>query len=244
MRGHIFFFGFWAIAGVLVVLFTPLLLLPGRGPAVWAVGVFAKLFRGWLRACGVRINYRGLHHLDGVGPAVFASKHQSYGDGLAHLARNPALAYVIGDHMLRFPVAGLYLKKAEAVVVDDAAGRRAAGAFDEGVARLASDGRPALIFPEGGLTKVGHGKRYRRGVWKLARALERPVVPVATNLGCFWPEQERRLFPGEAVIEFLAPLTPGADSRTFMAELEHVVEARTRALEAEALAQRGAPSPG
>ncbi|MEQ8432793.1 MAG: lysophospholipid acyltransferase family protein [Oceanicaulis sp.] len=244
MRGSIFTYGFWAIAGGLAILCLPLLLLPGRGPAVWAVGVFAQLFRFWLRLCGVRITYRGLHHLDGLGPAIIAAKHQSYGDGLSHLARDSELAYVIGDHMLRFPVAGLYLKKAEAVVVDDAAGKRAAGAFDAGVARLAADGRPALIFPEGGLTKVGRGKRYRRGVWKLARALERPVVPAATNLGCFWPEQERRLHPGEAVIEFLAPLTPGDDSRAFMAELERVVETRTRALEAEALAQRGeTPSP-
>jgi len=242
MRGHIFFYGFWALAGVLAVLCLPVLLLPGRGPAVAAVGLFAKLFRGWLRLCGVRITYRGLHHLSGLGPAVFAAKHQSYGDGLCHLARDPRLAYVIGDHMLRFPVVGLYLKKAEAVVVDDAAGKRAAGAFDDGVARLARDGREALIFPEGGLTEVGSKKRYRRGVWKLARALSRPVVPVATNLGCFWPQQDKRLHPGEAVIEFLTPIQAREDSRAFMAELERVVETRTRALEAEAFtARRPAP---
>ncbi|MEQ8405371.1 MAG: lysophospholipid acyltransferase family protein [Oceanicaulis sp.] len=241
MRGRVFFLGFWALAGGLAVLCLPVLVLPGRGPAVGAIGVFAKLFRGWLRICGVRVTYRGLDHLHGLGPAVFAAKHQSYGDGLCHLARDPALAYVIGDHMLRFPVVGLYLKKAEAVVVDDAAGRRASGAFDEGVERLSRDDRQALIFPEGGLTPVGGKKRYRRGAWKLARALGRPVVPVATNLGCFWPEREARLNPGEAVIEFLPPLTPGPDSRAFMADLEKAVEARTRALEAEAQDVRTRP---
>lgn len=240
MRGAIFFYGFWALAGALAIFCLPLLILPGRGPAVAAIGLFARLFRAWLRLCGVRVVYRGLRHLSGLGPAVFAAKHQSYGDGLCHLARDPELAYVIGDHMLRFPVVGLYLRKAEAVVVDDAAGRRAAGAFEDGAGRLARSGRSALIFPEGGLTRVGEKKRYRRGAWKLARALDRPVVPVATNLGCFWPEQEKRLHTGEAVIEFLAPMTPGADSRTFMADLETAVESRTRALEAEAFRSRDA----
>ncbi len=233
MRAHVFHIGFWALAGVLAIVFAPLLLYPGKGPSVAAIGLFAKLFRSWLKLCGVTLEYRGLEHLDGLGPAIFAAKHQSYGDGLCHLARDYQLAYVIGDHMLRFPLVGLYLKRAEAVVVDDAAGRRAGGALDEGVDQLATNGRSALIFPEGGLSPVGGKRRYRRGVWKLARMLNRPVVPVATNLGCFWPEMEWALTPGHAVIEFLPPLTAGEESRSFMAKLETTVESRTRALEAE-----------
>ncbi len=217
---------------------APVLLIPGRGPTVAVIGLFAKLVRAWLKLCGVTIEYRGLEHLEGVGPAVFASKHQSYGDGLCHIARDRDLAYVIGDHMLRFPLVGTYLKRAEAVVVDDAAGRRAGGAFDEGVDRLNADERSAIIFPEGGLSPVGGKRRYRRGTWKLARSLERPVIPVATNLGCFWPEEEWVLRPGHAVIEFLPPMHPGDDSKTFMTELETRIESRTRALEVEAIQHR------
>ncbi len=240
MRAHVFHIGFWALAGALAIVCAPVLLLPQRGPVVGAIGLFARLFRAWLRLCGVTVEYRGLDHLKGVGPVIFSAKHQSYGDGLCHLARDPDLAYVIGDHMLRFPLVGLYLKRAEAVVVDDAAGRRANGALDEGTERLASDQRSALIFPEGGLSPVGGKRRYRRGVWKLARSLDRPVIPVATNLGCFWPEMEWKLRPGHAVIEFLPPMNPGETSRAFMADLETAVESRTRALEVEA-GRRPAP---
>ncbi|MCP2670449.1 1-acyl-sn-glycerol-3-phosphate acyltransferase [Maricaulaceae bacterium EIL42A08] len=235
MRSHLFHSGFWALATILGIACAPVLLIPGRGPTVAVIGLFAKLVRGWLKLCGVSIEYRGLEHLEGVGPAVFASKHQSYGDGLCHIARDRDLAYVIGDHMLRFPLVGTYLKRAEAVVVDDAAGRRAGGAFDEGVERLNADGRSAIIFPEGGLSPVGGKRRYRRGVWKLARSLERPIIPVATNLGCFWPEEEWVLRPGEAVIEFLPPMHPGDESKTFMSKLENRIESRTRALEVEAI---------
>ena len=237
MRAHIFHIGFWALAGVLAILCAPILFWPARGPSVAAIGVFARLFRGWLRLCGAPVEYRGLNHLEGVGPAIFSAKHQSYGDGLCHLARDPDLAYVIGDHMLRFPLVGLYLQRAEAVVVDDAAGRRAGGALDEGVDRLSKDGRSALIFPEGGLSPLGGKRRYRRGVWKLARALGRPVIPVATNLGCAWPEMEWALHPGPVVIEFLPPLKAGDDAKSFMTRLETAVESRTRALEAEAHAR-------
>jgi len=245
MRAHIFHIGFWAMAGTLALLFAPILLWSSRAPAVAAIGLFAKLFRGWLGLCGAPVEYRGLEHVEGLGPAIFAAKHQSYGDGLCHLARNKDLAYVIGDHMLRFPLVGLYLRRAEAVVVDDAAGRRAGGALDEGVDRLSADGRSALIFPEGGLSPVGGKRRYRRGVWKLARALDRPVIPVATNLGCAWPEMEWALTPRPVVMEFLPPIRAGEDAKAFMTRLETAIESRTRALEAEAHAaarQSSAPS--
>lgn len=238
MRAKIFHTGFWALAGTLAILCAPLLLWPGPRPAQTAIGAFAGLFRGWLRVCGVTVVYRGLEHIPEDQPVVFAAKHQSYGDGLCHLARDPALSYVIGDHMLRFPLVGLYLQRAEAVVVDNDAGRRANGALDEGVARLMRDQRSALIFPEGGLTPVGGGRRFRKGVHRLAQSLDRPVIPVATNLGCFWPEQEPVLYPGMAVIEFLPPVNADTDSRSFMAELQTHVQARTRELEAEAISAR------
>jgi len=237
MRAHIFHTGFWALSGAVAIVCAPVLLIPGRGAVTALIGFYARAFRAWLRVCGVSVEYRGLEHLDAAGPAVIAAKHQSYGDGLCHLARDRELAYVIGDHMLRFPLIGLYLKKAEAVVVDNAGGRRNGGALDEGAERLAAEKRQPLIFPEGGLSPVGAGRRYRRGVHKLAYDLDRPVVPAATNLGCFWPEQEWKLVPGRAVIEFLAPVTPGEDPRAFMTRLETAIESRTRALEADAHAE-------
>ncbi|WP_421859191.1 lysophospholipid acyltransferase family protein [Oceanicaulis sp.] len=238
MRATLFHTGFWTLAGSLAIGCAPLLLWPGRQAAVWAIGAFSKLFRGWLHLCGVQLEYRGLEHIPEDQPVIFAAKHQSYGDGLCHLARDPALAYVIGDHMLRFPLVGLYLKRAGAVVVDNDAGRRANGALDEGVTQLTRDQRSALIFPEGGLTPVGGGRRFRKGVHHLAHVLDRPVIPVATNLGCFWPEQERVLHPGTAVIEFLPPMVTETDSRAFIGALQHRVQDRTRTLEAEALAKR------
>lgn len=234
MRAHIFHTGFWAISALFAIVILPLGLIPTRKPVVTGLWLYTRAITGWLRACGVRIRFDGFDKLKGAEGAVVAAKHQSYADGITLVSQAPDLAYVIGDHMLRFPLIGFILKRAEAVVVDDAAGRRADAisgfGFKAGCERLRRDDRDVLIFPEGGMSAVGRKKRYRRGVFKLYQELERPVFPVATNMGCFWPEQERRLHPGEARIVMLDPIPPGLDQKTFMDRLETAIETKTAEL--------------
>ena len=240
MRAHVFHTGFWAISGLFAIVILPFALPPTRKPVVTGLWLYTRAITGWLRVCGVKIRFEGFEKLNAAAGAVVAAKHQSYADGITLVSQAPDLAYVIGDHMLRFPLVGFILKRAEAVVVDDAAGRRADSisgfGFKAGCDRLRRDDRDVLIFPEGGMSAVGRKKRYRRGVFKLYQELERPVFPVATNMGCFWPEQEWRLHPGEARIVVLDPIPPGLDQKTFMARLEHVIETRTAELVHEARA--------
>ena len=234
LRAHIYHTGFWALSGAMAIAGAPLLILPANRPVTVWIGLYTRIIRSWLGVCGVKTEYRGLENLPD-GPAVFAAKHQSYADGILHVARDERLAYVIGDHMLSFPLVGRFLQKSGAVVVDaNTGGKRAPGAFEAGVERLTGSKRPVLIFPEGGMSLPGQSKRYRRGVLKLAEALDRPVVPVATNLGCFWPKQDWALKPGTAVVEFLPPLMPDGDRTGFMTKLQRCIESRSRALEAEA----------
>ena len=181
-------------------------LLPGRHAVVGGLWVYTRVITGWMRVCGVRLEIRGLEHLKSAGPAVVASKHQSYGDAICLVSRHRQMTYVIGDHLHKFPLIGFILNRAEAVVVDTGNGK--GGRFDAGLERLNETGRDVLIFPEGGLNRPGEKKRYRKGVWKLARELDRPIIPVATNLGLFWPRMDWELNPGRAVIEILPPITP------------------------------------
>ena len=102
----------------------------------------------------------------------------------------------------------------------------------------ALEGRRILIYPEGHLARPGEHFRYRTGVYYMARDFGMPVVPAASNLALFWPQEAWTKTPGTAVLEFLAPIPPGLDKDDFMARLEAAVETRTAELIAEA---RGGP---
>ena len=239
--------GFWAISGVLAVFACPLALFPGRKPGVAGIHLYTRIITGWMAICGLTMRLEGMEKVKAAGGAIVAAKHQSYGDGIALVSHHADLAYVIGDHMLRFPLVGFILKSTEAVVVDDVAGRRANAmsgfGFHDGCDRLRADGRDVLIFPEGGMSAVGRKQRYRRGVYKLYAELGRPVFPVATNLGLFWPEMEWMLHPGQARVEILNPIEPGLDQRAFMARLEEAIETRTAELVRHGRAERESGAP-
>jgi 1-acyl-sn-glycerol-3-phosphate acyltransferase len=104
----------------------------------------------------------------------------------------------------------------------------------DGMAIAKADGRRVLIYPEGHLAPVGYHFRYKSGVWHMAEAMGVPVVPVATNIGVFWQQQEKPKRGGTAVIEFLDPIPPGLPKEEFLARLTDAIETRTAQLVAEA----------
>ena len=92
--------------------------------------------------------------------------------------------------------------------------------------RLSACGR----YPEGHLSKIGTQHRYRKGVYHLYKDFDCPVVPVASNLGQRWNQEDWKKCPGPAAMEFLPPIMPGLDKEAFMAQLEEMIETRSIAL--------------
>jgi len=138
-------------------------------------------------------------------------------------------------HLERFPLVSGILKKLGAIVIDTCGGgEQKASSLANGMARAKADGRRVLIYPEGHLAPVGYHFRYKAGLWHMAEAMGVPVVPVATNLGVFWQQQESPRRTGTAVIEFLDPIPPGLPKDEFLARLTDAIETRTAALVAEA----------
>ncbi len=69
-----------------------------------------------------------------------------------------------------------------------------------------------------------------------------PVVPVATNLGLFWQEEQYEKTPGTAVLEFLPAIQPGMDKESFLNLLRDTIELRSQALISEATGAPWTPS--
>ncbi|MCB2111919.1 MAG: lysophospholipid acyltransferase family protein [Parvularculaceae bacterium] len=245
MRNILFQIAYWLTSVFFAATAAPLILIPSRKPVMIWILAYTRVMQFWMRViAGVRVRVIGRERLPD-GPCIIAAKHQSWGDGIIMFSQFYDLAFVTGDHLEKFPLLGGILKKMGAIVVDNCGGAYArARLVDEELKQAARDNRRILIYPEGHLAPVGERYRYKKGVFHMYSAYGCPAVPVATNLGRHWPQQDWRLKPGEAVIEFLDPIEPGLDKETFMARLEESIERRSLELIGRAAtAELSAPLP-
>jgi len=242
MRSLAFNVAYWILSVLYTLAAAFAALAPGRQAVQWIIRRYVKRMVQAMRAlAGIRIEARGKERLP-TGAFIIAAKHQSWGDGFSVYDQFDDLAFVTGDHLEKFPLLGTVLQKLGAIVVNNCGGHEARKALAQSAALAHQQGRKILIYPEGNLAKVGEKFRYRTGVWHMYRDFDMPVVPLATNLGLFWPQEDFRKTPGTATIEFLEPIPTGLPKAEFMARLEEAVEARTAELVAEATGQPVTPA--
>ena len=234
MQSLPFNIAFWLISIFYTLWAAISALRPGRGAVRRVIKRYVRAMVWAMRTlAGIKIEVRGQQHLP-TGAYILAPKHASYGDGFSIYAQFDDLAFVTGDHLERFPLMKTVLAKVGAIVVDSCGGPEARKALTQSATNAHAEGRKILIYPEGHLAPVGVRFRYRTGVYYMARDFGLPVVPVAINLGLFWPQEDWTKHPGTAVLEFLPPIPHGLDKDEFMARLEAAVEDRTAELVAEA----------
>jgi len=242
MRSFAFAVAYWFLSIAYTLMAVVAALAPGRKATGWIIRRYVRRMVQAMRVlAGIHVQYRGEERLPSGG-FIIAAKHQSWGDGFSVYDRFQDLAFVTGDHLEKFPLLGTVLTKLGAIVVNNCGGHNARAALKARAAEAHAEGRRILIYPEGNLAKVGEKFRYRSGVWHMYRDFDMPVVPVATNLGLFWPQEEFGKRPGVATLEFLDPIPTGLPKDAFMARLEAAVEGQTAKLIAEATGQPATPA--
>lgn len=202
---------------------------------IWERG----LLLGLRLLVGLTYEVRGREHLPAT-PAIIAAKHQSAWETLAFHVIVPEISIGLKDELARIPVFGWYLLRSGAIRIDRGAASKAIRSLIAGAKRATADGLNVLIFPEGTRRPAGAEPDYKPGVAALYAALNVPVVPVALNSGLYWGRRSFIKRPGRIVVEFLPPIPPGLDRRTFMAELQRRTETATNRLVAEAQKQPAA----
>ena len=235
MRAMIFTIVYYLISVIYVLISLPFLAIPGHSTVRAIIKSYTRAMNWNIRiVAGISKEVRGRENLPD-GPFIIAGKHQSWGDGYLVYPEVDDLTFVTGDHLEKLPLVGGILRKLGAIVIDTCGGgERKAASLREGMARAREDGQRILIYPEGHLAPVGYHFRYKPGVWHMQDAMNAPVVPVATNIGVFWQQQESKKTPGTAIIEFLPPIAPGLEKDVFLARLTDAIEDRTAELVAEA----------
>ena len=242
MRSVLFEIAYWCLSVFYGLLTAVLALLPGRGAMTWSLRRYTRrMLQAMHVFAGIKVELKGRERLP-AGAFIIAAKHHSWGDGFVMFANVENLSFVAGDHMERFPLVGPMLRKFGAILVNNCGGPEARKALSESAARAHADGRRILIYPEGHLCKPNEHFRYRTGVYYMSRDFDLPVVPVATNLGLFWQQQDFKKNPGTATIEFLEPIPPGLERGEFLKRLQNVIETRSQELIAMATGEPVRPS--
>lgn len=200
-----------------------------RCQTFWANGVI-YLMRSLVQ---ITLDVRGREHLESAS-AIIASKHQSAWDTLIWHVIVDDPAVVMKRELLWIPFYGWYSLKAEMIPINRGGGASALKAMIRTAQKAAHRQQPIIIFPQGTRTAPGTHEPYQPGVVALYRGLNLPVVPVALNSGLFWPRRSLKRNPGTIVVEFLPPIAPGLDRKTFMTVLEERIETATDTLETEA----------
>jgi len=228
---------FYLSTVVLMLFWLPSLFLGRRG-------LVLELGRQWGRTslwlldkiCGLKHEARGLENIP-EGAVIVAAKHQSTWDTFTLPIYFRDFSYILKRELLFLPLFGWCLMAAEQIAIDRAKGRKVMPQLVAKAKTLFSENRQLFIFPEGTRRPAGAPPAYKFGVAMIYQATDVPVLPVALNVGLFWPRRGFLIRPGVAVIEFLPVIGPGLDTRVFFAELQAQLEAATDRLLDEAAAK-------
>jgi len=231
MRSLFFNLFFLLVTIVYAFVCAVLSLLPGRKIMMGSLRRYCKVMVWGMRhIAGIKLSVTGHENIPAKGAVIIAAKHQSYGDGFVAFSQFFDLSFVAGDAITKFLFIGRILEKMNAVVIDNCGGEDAKAKMAQTSKIVREQGRRILIYPEGHLSHIGTQHRYRKGVYHLYKDFNCPVVPLASNLGQRWNQNDWTKHLGPANLEFLEPIMPGLDKDTFMARLEEAIETRSIAL--------------
>lgn len=236
IRSYLFTAIYYVISVLYVLLAALCLALPGSRPIGWVVGRYARrMVQAMDLFAGIKLRVEGKEKVPQL--CIIAAKHHSWFDGFCMYSQFDDIAFVTGNHLEKIPLLRGVLRKMGAIVVDSCGGHESRKALAHNAAKANEKGRKILIYPEGHLAKPGERFRYKSGVWHMYRTFNVPVVPVATNLGLFAPQQEVTKNPGVTTLKFLDPIPPGLTKEEFMRRLEDAIEGETDRLIAAAKGQ-------
>lgn len=186
---------------------------------------FIRWLASWL--IGLKTEVRGTPPQDEV---LIAAKHQSFLDVLLVYSDIPAGRFIMKDILKYAPVVGQMGLRVGCIPVKR--GKR--GAAIKKMLADVSAGRAEpgqlIIYPQGTRIAPGVKAPFKIGTGVLYKELGQDCVPVAANVGVFWPKRGIYRAPGVAVVEFLPRIKAGLDQKDFMAQLETAVETKSNQL--------------
>lgn len=231
LRSLLFTVQAYAMMVPMAIIFLPWALVSREGAfaAIRAWTNWARWTASWM--IGLKSEIRGEVP---QGEVMIAAKHQSFFDIILIANALPRPRFIMKKQLIWAPIVGLYALRIGCVPVDRGKRGAAIKAMVDSVRSGAQEPGQLIIFPQGTRVAPGASLPYKVGVGVLYEELGSPCVPVACNVGVFWPRQRIYRAPGTAVVEFLPAIPPGTPLRDFMQTIEERIETRSDALMREA----------
>jgi 1-acyl-sn-glycerol-3-phosphate acyltransferase len=215
----------WALA--LLLLGPPLLvysLLTSSVEVMYRIGTYVGI--SGVKLIGVKVDVRGLEHLEAGRNYIFMSNHVSNLDPPVLIPSIPGRCSVlVKKEVFRIPILGLAMRMADLVPVD----RRHRESAIESVRAAVEVMRHHIhmvIFVEGTRSWDGRLLPFKKGPFHLAMEVGAPVVPV-TILGTYecWPKGKFVVRPGTATVVFHPPIDPAgfSDREELMATVRETI---------------------
>lgn len=225
---------------VLAVVFLPFALASPRG-ALYACHTYCRWVvwsARWM--IGLRTEVRGTPPTDEV---MIAAKHQSFFDIIVIFGAVPRGRFIMKRELLFAPILGQYAWRIGCIPVNRGKRGQAIQKMVRDVARGAREPGQLIIYPQGTRVPPGAERPYKIGTAVLYQELQQACIPVATNIGVFWPKRAVMRRPGTAVVEFLPRIPAGLEKPDFMQRLENQVEGASNRLMREAGYAGSLPGP-
>ena len=229
-RSLVFVVQIYAAMVPVALLFFPWALVSRRG-AFAACHAWCRWVR-WSAAwmIGLRTEVRGTPP---TGEALVAAKHQSFLDIILIFGAVPRGKFIMKRELMWAPILGQYAMRIGCVPVNRGLRRQALARMVADVEAGRAEPGQLIIYPQGTRVAPGVVAPYKVGAGVLYHELGQDCVPVACNVGLFWPRRGILRHPGTAVVEFLPPIPPGLEIGAFTARLEHEIETASNRLLAE-----------
>jgi len=231
LRSLVFNTQMYLMMALMAVYFTPLAAFD-RKYAYQGVHTYCRWVRWSARwMIGLRSEVRGNVPTDEV---LIAAKHQSFFDIIMLVSELPRPKFIMKKELRWAPILGWYAQRIGCIPVDRGKRGAAIQQMKTDVAKGEVLPGQLIIYPQGTRVAPGAKRAYKVGTAVLYSQLGQDCVPVACNVGVFWPRRAVFRKPGLAVLEFLPRVPSGKPQRAFMTDLESVVEGRSNELMAEA----------
>ena len=187
-----------------------------------------------------RLRVRGLERVPDGG-ALLVANHVSFVDAVLIGAASPRpVRFLMQRDYFRAPLVGWFARKMGAIPIASGDSREDLRSSLEGAAEAARNGELVCIFAEGAITRTGGMLPFARGLERVARAAEVPIVPVALDRlwGSLFSYEGGRFFwklpqqiPYPVDLTFGAPVPSDTPA--------HLVRNQVQELVAETRAARG-----